>query len=64
MMKFNLTLRGLFLKSIVTIIQIILIVLKLTGVITWPWIWILAPAWIFILLILIAIAFVTYVFIK
>lgn len=63
-MKFNLTLRGTFLKLIVTIIQIILVILKLTGVITWPWVWVLAPAWIFILLILIAATLVTYLFLK
>ena len=63
-MKFNLTLRGVFLKLIVTIIQIILVILKLTGVITWPWVWVLAPAWIFILLILIAAALITYLFLK
>lgn len=29
-----------------TVLTIIFIILKLTGVINWAWVWVLAPAWI------------------
>lgn len=29
-----------------TLLQVTLIILKLTKVITWPWVWVLAPTWI------------------
>jgi hypothetical protein len=29
-----------------TLLGLLFIALKLTGVITWPWIWVLAPLWI------------------
>ena len=28
------------------ILTIVFVVLKLTGVITWPWVWVLSPLWI------------------
>lgn len=32
--------------SLLFILGIVFVVLKLTGVVTWPWIWVLAPFWI------------------
>lgn len=32
--------------GIVSILTIVFIVLKLSGVIKWPWIWVLSPIWI------------------
>lgn len=32
------------------LILVAFIILKLTGVITWPWIWVLSPLWIGVLL--------------
>ena len=32
--------------GIIGVLTIVFIVLKLTGLITWPWIWVLAPIWI------------------
>lgn len=32
--------------TVMTVLQIIFLVLKLTGVIDWPWIWVLSPLWI------------------
>lgn len=29
-----------------TLLVVVFVVLKLTGVIAWPWIWVLAPIWI------------------
>jgi len=37
------------------LLQIVFIVLKLTGFIDWSWLWVLAPAWISIALVVIAI---------
>jgi len=31
--------------SIVTLITVLFVILKLTGVISWHWIWVLAPLW-------------------
>ena len=39
-----------------SLLTLLFIALKLTGVITWPWIWVLAPLWIgFIVAVLIAV---------
>lgn len=32
------------------LVLVAFIILKLTGVITWPWIWVLSPLWIGVLL--------------
>lgn len=32
--------------SLSTILGVVFIILKLTGVISWPWLWVLAPFWI------------------
>lgn len=29
-----------------TLLQVVLIILKLAGVISWSWVWVLAPLWI------------------
>ena len=39
--------------GIITIIQIVLIILKLCGLIDWSWKWVLAPLWIGLILALI-----------
>lgn len=39
-----------------TLLTLLFITLKLTGVIAWPWVWVLAPLWIgFIVAVLIAV---------
>ena len=39
-----------------TLLTLLFIALKLTGVIAWPWIWVLAPLWIgFIIAVLIGV---------
>lgn len=39
-----------------TLLTLLFIALKLTGVIAWPWVWVLAPLWIgFIIAVLIAV---------
>ena len=41
----------------VSLLTLLFIALKLTGVIAWPWVWVLAPLWIgFIIAVLIAVA--------
>lgn len=53
-----------------TVLGIIFIVLKLTGVISWSWVWVLAPFWIplalvaFIVVIIIVVAIIRFVFNK
>ena len=42
---------GGFGTSFVGLLQIVFIVLKLTGHITWSWFWVLSPIWITILLV-------------
>ncbi len=37
------------------LLQIVFIVLKLLGKITWPWVWVLAPTWISFLFVLVVI---------
>lgn len=39
--------------GIITIIQIVLIILKLCGLIDWSWKWVLAPTWIGLILALV-----------
>ena len=40
-----------------SLLTLLFIALKLTGVIAWPWVWVLAPLWIgFIVAVLIAVA--------
>lgn len=41
-MRVNVSFHGVFW----TLLQILFIALKLTGVISWSWIWVLAPIWI------------------
>jgi len=45
---------------IIVTLTIILLILKLIGIITWPWLWVLSPAWVpvFGLLILIVCAII------
>lgn len=38
--------------SVVDILQVVFIVLKLVGSITWSWWWVLSPTWITILIII------------
>lgn len=44
--------------GITGVLTIVFVVLKLTGLITWPWIWVLSPIWISLLLIIIILLFV------
>ena len=39
-------------SSLPTLLTIVFMVLKLTGVIAWSWLWVLSPLWIFVGLIL------------
>ncbi len=39
-----------------SVLTLILVVLKLTGLIDWPWIWVLSPVWIFGLFLIIVFA--------
>ena len=40
-----------------SLLTLLFIALKLTGIIAWPWVWVLAPLWIgFIVAVLIAVA--------
>lgn len=41
------------------VLQIVLIVLKLTGLITWSWWWVLAPTWIGLLIVMITVLVLT-----
>ena len=41
-MKVSVNFQGVFW----TLLQILFIALKLTGVISWSWVWVLAPIWI------------------
>ena len=41
-MNVNVSFQGVFW----TLLQILFIALKLTGVISWSWVWVLAPTWI------------------
>ena len=41
-----------------TLLGLTFIILKLTGVITWPWLWILSPIWIPLVL---AFVFITFI---
>lgn len=56
--------------SLGTILGVIFIVLKLTGVISWSWVWVLAPFWIplalvvLILAIIIIITIIRFIFKK
>lgn len=36
--------------SFATLLTLLFVTLKLTGVIAWPWIWVLAPFWIAVIL--------------
>ena len=45
--------RGL---GFISALTLILIVLKLTGYISWPWMWVLSPVWVSISLIAVAFA--------
>ena len=45
--------------DLATVLLIIFITLKLTGLISWPWIWVLSPLWItFSLMMLVLLALV------
>ena len=45
--------------DLATVLLIIFITLKLTGLISWPWIWVLSPLWItFALMMLVLLALV------
>lgn len=41
-----------------TTLTLILVVLKLTGLISWPWLWVFSPIWMTLSLIMIAFAVV------
>ena len=50
--------------SFTTILGIVFIILKLTGVISWSWLWVLAPFWIplaLVVFILIIVAIITII---
>lgn len=47
--------------SLSTILGVIFIVLKLTGVISWSWVWVLAPFWIPLALIVLILAIIIIV---
>lgn len=47
--------------SIGTILGIVFIVLKLTGVISWSWVWVLAPFWIPLALVALIVAIIIVV---
>lgn len=47
--------------SFVGALQIVFIVLKLIGKITWSWKWVLAPTWISLLVSLIVVVIITYI---
>lgn len=55
-MKVSVNFQGVFW----TLLQILFIALKLTGVISWSWVWVLAPTWIGLIvsLIILVIAFI------
>ena len=43
------------------LLQLVFIVLKLTGYIDWPWLWVMAPTWIcFVLWVLTVVGFVIF----
>lgn len=42
--------------GLATLLGVTFIVLKLTGVITWPWIWVLSPFWIGAALVMVLLA--------
>ena len=50
-MKVSVNFQGVFW----TLLQILFIALKLTGVISWSWVWVLAPTWIGLIISLIVI---------
>ena len=50
-MKVSVNFQGVFW----TLLQILFIALKLTGVISWSWVWVLAPTWIGLIVSLIVI---------
>ena len=47
-----------------TVLFVVFLILKLTGVISWPWVWVCAPLWIpialFLLIVLIGRIFVMF----
>lgn len=44
--------------SLAGVVQIVFLILKLVGVISWPWIWVLSPLWISVLLTLLVLVIV------
>lgn len=40
-----------FVVRLIALITIVLILLRVTRVITWSWLWVLSPAWLFALLV-------------
>lgn len=44
--------------SLTSILGVVFIVLKLTGVISWPWVWVLAPFWIPLALVVLILAII------
>ena len=44
--------------GICTVLFIVFLILKLTGVIAWPWVWVCAPLWIPLALVMVIILFV------
>lgn len=44
--------------SLAGVVQIVFLILKLVGVISWPWIWVLSPLWISVLLTLLVLIIV------
>lgn len=53
-MKVSVNFQGVFW----TLLQILFIALKLTGVISWSWVWVLAPTWIGLIVSLIVLVIV------
>lgn len=44
------------LRIVATSCLVVFIVLKVTGVVTWPWVWVLSPFWIICALVIVLIA--------
>lgn len=44
-----------------SVVQIVLVILKLSGVIKWRWLWVLAPVWGYTILCLLSFVIVTIV---
>lgn len=50
--------------SVSTIVQVVLIILKLTGLVTYSWWWVMAPTWIGFIVALMVLPFLIYAHVK